>query len=66
VWRYYNVLGNIFKGQVSWDRAIDASLKLPLGERVDWLSRLERITAAVEDGQRMSMVSGSVGEWPLR
>jgi nuclear pore complex protein Nup155 len=64
LWRYYNVLGkHIQAGQVSWDRAIDASLKLQLGERVDWLSRaLNAFTAAVEDGQRLSMVSGSVGE----
>jgi nuclear pore complex protein Nup155 len=64
LWRYYNVLGkHIQAGQVSWERAVDASLKLPLGERVDCLSRaLNAFTAAVEEGQRSSLMSGSVEE----
>jgi nuclear pore complex protein Nup155 len=62
LWRYYSVLGKFIQaGQVSWDRAADASLKLGLGERVDCLSRaLNAFTAALDEGQRMAMMTGSV------
>lgn len=54
LWRYYNVQGKFEKAaKVCWNRANDATMELPLAERIDCLTRaLSDFKAALEERQR--------------